>query len=157
MRADVQDCPELELVLPARKEAVKTGFLKEMRAAARLAIYRAMAADPCPAFEDWTRAREAGIAIAPPPAMLRPWRPCVADAEYWRDPPKPVPAGPDAMVMASDPEPPEAQTLWRAAERAGLGAVYDSIVAAISDVSDAIVLDFVAGSGTTGHAVFQIN
>ena len=124
VRADVQDCPELELVLPARKEAVETGFLKEMRAAARLAIYRALAADPDPrpAYQDWTRAREAGIAIAPPPAMLRPWRPCVADAEYWRDLPKPIPASADALVMASDPEPPEAQALWRAAERNGIAS-----------------------------------
>ena len=122
VRADIDDCPELELVLPARKEAVENGFLTEMRAAARLAIYRAMAADPepRPAFEDWTRAREAGIDIAPPPAMLRPWRPSIADSEYWRDSPRPVPVGADAMVMGCDPEPPEAQALWRAAERAGI-------------------------------------
>ena len=44
--ADVDDCPDLELVLPARKEAVENDFLAEMRAAARLAIYRAMASDP---------------------------------------------------------------------------------------------------------------
>ena len=124
VRADIDDCPELELVLPARKEAVENGFLAEMREAARLAIYRAMAAhpDPRPVFEDWTRARAADIDIAPPPAMLRPWRPCVADSEYWRDPPRSAPAGVDAMVMACDPEPPEAQALWRAAERAGIAA-----------------------------------
>ncbi len=122
VRADIDDCPDLELVLPARKEAVENAFLKEMRAAARLAVYRAMAADPDPrpAYQDWTRAREAGIDIAPPPAMLRPWRPCVADSEYWRDPPRPVTAGADAMAMVCDPEPPEAQALWRAAERAGI-------------------------------------
>ena len=75
--ADVDGCPDLELVLPPRKEAVENAFLKEMREAARLAIYRAMAADPDPrpAFEDWTRARQAGIAIVPPPPVLRPWRP----------------------------------------------------------------------------------
>ena len=86
--ADVDDCPDLELVLPARKEAVENAFLTEMRAAARLAIYRAMAADPSPhpAFEDWTRARDAGIDIAPPPAVLRPWRPSVADCNDWREP-----------------------------------------------------------------------
>ena len=122
VRADIDDCPELELVLPARKEVVENGFLTEMRAAARFAVYRAMAADPDPrpAFEDWTQAREAGIDIAPPPAVLRPWRPSIADSEYWQDSPRPVPAGADALVMACDPEPPEAQALWRAAERAGI-------------------------------------
>ena len=121
LRADVADCPDLELVLPARKEPVENDFLKEMRNAARIAIYRAMAADPepRPSFEDWTRAREAGIEIAPPPAVLRPWRPSVADVEDWRDPPKLTDAGYDSLVMAFDPEPPEAQALWRAAERDG--------------------------------------
>ena len=122
--ADVDDCPDLELVLPARKEAVENAFLGDMREAARLAIYRAMAADPDPrpAFADWTRANEAGIDIAPPPAMLRPWLPSVADADDWRESPRPAPAGPGALVMDCDPEPPEAQALWRAAERAGIAS-----------------------------------
>ena len=122
VRADVRDCPDLELVLPARKEAVENAFLKEMREAARLAIYRAMAADPDPrpAFEDRARAREAGIEIAEPPAVLRPWRPSIADVHDWREPGKLAAAGHDALVMACDPEPPEAQALWRAAERAGI-------------------------------------
>ena len=122
--ADVDDCPGLELVLPARKEAVENDFLKEMRTAARLAIYRAMAADPDPrpAFEDRERAREAGINIVPPLAVLRPWRPSVADCNHWRDPPKLAEAGHDVLVVICDPEPPEAQALWRAAERAGLAS-----------------------------------
>ncbi len=120
--ADVVDCPGLELVLPARREAVENEFTAEMRQAARLAIYRAMAADPepSPAFADWTRAQDAGIHLAPPPRALRPWRPPIADIDDWREPPKPAPAGPDALVMDCDPEPPEAQALWRAAERAGM-------------------------------------
>ena len=119
--ADVDDCPDLELVLPARKEAVENAFLKEMRAAARLAVYRAMAADPNPrpAFEDWTRAREAGIDIAPPPPVLRPWRPAIAHVDDWRDPPKLAAVGRDTLVMDCHPEPHEAQALWRAAERSG--------------------------------------
>ena len=122
VRADIMDCPDLELVLPARKEAVENGFLGEMREAARLAVYRAMAADPDPrpAFADWKQARAVGIDIAPPPAMLRPWRPSVADADDWRESPRPAPAGPGALVMDCDLEPPEAQALWRAAERAGI-------------------------------------
>ncbi|MDE0278792.1 MAG: hypothetical protein OYH76_23090 [Defluviicoccus sp.] len=119
--ADVDDCPDLELVLPARKEAVENAFLKEMRAAARLAVYRAMAADPNPrpAFEDWTRARAAGIEIAPPPAVLRPWRPAIAHVDDWRDPPKLADVGRDTLVMDCHPEPHQAQALWRAAERGG--------------------------------------
>lgn len=38
-----------------------------------------------------------------------------------------------------------------------LWAVYDTILAATGDDKDAIVLDFFAGSGTTGHAVMQLN
>ncbi len=122
--ADVDDCPDLELVLPARKEAVENAFLEDMRAAARLAIYRAMAADPSPrpTFEDRAKAREAGIEIAPPPAVLRPWRPSVADCNDWREPGKLADAGHDALVMDCDPEPPEAQALWRAAERDGIAS-----------------------------------
>ena len=119
--ADVADCPDLELVLPARKEPVENTFLTDMREAARLAVYRAMAADPDPrpAFEDWKRAREAGIDIVPPSARLRPWRPSVADCNHWHEAPKLAEAAHDALVMDCDPEPPEAQTLWRAAERDG--------------------------------------
>ena len=122
VRADIGDCPELELVLPARKEAVENDFLKAMRNAARLAIYRALAAspDPRPAFEDWKRAREAGIDIAPPPAVLRPWRPATAHVDDWREPPKLAVPGHGALVMDADPEPPEAQAFFRAAERAGM-------------------------------------
>ena len=117
--ADIADCPQLELVLPARKEAVETPFLDEMREAARLAVYRAMAADPDPrpSFADRKRAHEADIDIAPPPAELRPWRPGLADVDDWREPPKRQPVGADALLMACDPEPPEAQAFWRAAER----------------------------------------
>ena len=122
VRADVHDCPGLELVLPARKEAVENSLLAGMRKAARLTIYRAMTADtdPRPAFSDWKTARAAGIELAPPPQFLRPWRPGIADVDDWREPPKPAPVGGDALVMDCDPDPPEAQALWRAAGRAGI-------------------------------------
>ncbi len=122
VRADIGDCPELELVLPARKEAVENEFVKAMRNAARLAIYRAMTAspDPRPAFEDWKRAREAGIDIAPPPAVLRPWCPATAHVDDWREPSKLAVPGHGALVMDADPEPPVAQAFFRAAERAGM-------------------------------------
>lgn len=38
-----------------------------------------------------------------------------------------------------------------------LWAVYDTLLATVADDPDAIVLDFFAGSGTTAHAVMQLN
>ena len=123
VRADVGNCPELELVLPARKEAVETPFLDEMREAARVAIYRAMAtADSAPriGFQDWRRARAAGVELPAPAPALRPWRPPVADTDNWLAGPasEPLPTG--ALVMDVDFEAPEAQALWRAAESGGM-------------------------------------
>ena len=123
VRADIHSCPELELVLPARKEAVQTPFLDELRKAARLAIYRAMAAAvPAPriARKDHARAADAGIALPEPPAELRRWKPGTADFDDWRDVPPFAPVGTDSLVMAVDPETPDAQAFWRAAERAGI-------------------------------------
>ena len=122
-RADIDSCPDLELVLPARKEAVETPFLEEMREAARLAVYRAMAqADPAPrvAWTDWHKAKEAGIEMPEPPAKLRPWRPAIADTDYWDERSAFAGVGADALVMQADPEPPEAQALHRALGPTGL-------------------------------------
>ena len=116
VRVDIEACPELELVLPARREAVETEFLNEMRQAARLAIYRAMAAaDPAPriAFKDHKSAAEAGIALPVPPAELRPWRPGIADIDDWRDTPAFAPVDTRTLVMAVDPDripPPKPRT-----------------------------------------------
>ena len=120
---DVDACPELELVLPARREAVQTPFLDEMRKAARTAIYRAMRrADRTPtlAYNHFTAAREAGIDMPIAPAVLRPWRPGIADIDDWRDTPNPEPVRPGTLVMAADAETQDQQCLWRAAERAGI-------------------------------------
>ena len=123
VRADVEACPELELVLPARREAVETEFLKEMRQAAHHAIYRAMAAaDPAPriAFKDHREAADAGIALPVPPAELRPWRPGIADIDDWRDTPSYAQVGAGTLVMTVDPETQDQQAFWRAADKAGI-------------------------------------
>ena len=122
VRAEVANCPELELVLPARKEAVETPFLEDMREAARTAIYRAMArADSAPviAFEEWRRARTAGVELPAPSPALRPWRPPIADIDNWLAGPAPAPLPADALLMDTELGPSEAQALWRAAERGG--------------------------------------
>ena len=124
VRADIDDCPQLELVLPARKEIVQTPFLDELRKAARFCIYRSMARDPdpCPAFRDWRRAHDAGIDIDPPAPSLRPWKPSVADVNHWGEAPPRAAVPPRALVMTFDPETPESQTLHRALTCANLSA-----------------------------------
>ena len=122
-RADIASCPDLELVLPARKEAVETPFLEEMREAARLAAYCAMAqADPAPrvTWTDWHKTKEAGIEMPESPTELRLWRPAIADTDYWDERSAFTAVGSDALVMQADPEPPEAQALHRAFGLTGL-------------------------------------
>ena len=102
---------------------METPFLEEMREAARLAIYRAVAhADPAPrlAYEDWKRADDAGIHLPVPPAELHPWIPGTADVDYWREAPPFAPVSDNALVMAFDPDPHDAQAFYRAARKAGL-------------------------------------
>ena len=123
VRAEVESCPELELVLPARKEAVETPFLATLREAVREPIYHALAvADPAPrlAWKDHRDAARAGIPLPVPPAELRPWRPATADVDDWREAMPFTPVADDALVMAYEPDPPEAQALYRATEQAGL-------------------------------------
>ena len=125
-RADIHACPDLELVLPARKQAVETPFLDEMRAAARLAIYRAMAATtPSPriAHRDQATAARAGIVIADPPAELRRWMPGIADINDWGQAPGFTPVDADSLVIATDLQVPDSQAFWRAADRAGMSHV----------------------------------
>ena len=123
VRAEVESCPQLELVLPARKEAVETPFLATLREAVREPIYHALAvAAPAPrvAWKDHRDAARLGIPLPVAPAELRPWRPATADVDDWREAMPFTPAPDDALVMAYEPDPPEAQALYRAAEQAGL-------------------------------------
>ena len=82
---DIDDCPELELVLPRRDRLVDTPFLEELKAACRRAILRAIAAhgdDTRLASSDMRQARAERIDIPQPPAELHQWRP----EEAWRKP-----------------------------------------------------------------------
>ena len=123
VRAEAGDCPELELVLPARRQAVENNFLARLREEARLAIYRALAPmDPPPplAFEDHARAAAAAIELPEAPAELRPWVPPSAEAAD--DPPVGPfrPVAPDALVVEYEADPPATQPFYRAARRANL-------------------------------------
>lgn len=63
--------------------------------------------------------RDAGIDMKPAPAELWPWRPGIADIDDWQEMPKLEAIGADTLLMDCNPEPTEAQTIWRAAKMGG--------------------------------------
>ena len=124
VRADVQDCPQLELVLPARNEPVETPFLHNLRQAARAAIYRAIAAaSPAPrmAYIDVQKAWALAITLPFPPHELPHWQPEAAHDHDWHYAAAVYhPTGAEPLLMTAELEPHDAQTFHRAAVRAGI-------------------------------------
>lgn len=127
---DVADCPELQLVLPARKEVVVAAFLDELRAQCERTIYRHIASlgSHRLSFKDWQRARALGVSLPEALAKLRPWSPVTNDGQRvvefrttHGDAETPLPA--EAVIMA-DTGPDLEQSLARALERdeTGFGA-----------------------------------
>ena len=124
VKADVIDCPQLELVLPARKEVVETPFVDQLRTACRRAAYRAMLArDPDIDVAASVRADALAHGIELPVAseQLVPWRPAYADEYSHRNEnPGRGPFPADTIVIDADLPTCDQQALWRAADRAGI-------------------------------------
>ena len=80
-KIDIVDAPELQLVLPARKEMVENGALQSLRAAIRLAIYRHIQAlgSHRLAFADWREAADLDVQLPEARGELFSWTPAVAD------------------------------------------------------------------------------
>lgn len=74
-RVDIVDCPALQLVLPARKEAVQNAALSDLLAAARAAIFRTIAVQETHrlSFSDWSEARRMGVDMPEAAAYLHGW------------------------------------------------------------------------------------
>lgn len=74
-RVEIIDSPEIQLVLPARKEAVQNDALEALRRATEIAIFHAIAAQSSHrlSFTDWSRAGALGIHLPEAAAWLRGW------------------------------------------------------------------------------------
>ena len=127
---DVIDCPQLELVLPARHKAVENAFLQTLARACRSAIYHAIieqADDIRLARCDQREAILDEIPIPDPPAELVPWDPGARDMEIGhrerRDTGTREVYGSEQqtpLVMEASPDIGTAQVTARALERAGM-------------------------------------
>ena len=125
VRVEVEDCPGLELTLPARKEVVRTPFLEELFAACLRAIYRAMAMSAEPVDvprEVQDKARRAGVTLPDARPRLVPWEAGVADHErHWHQSKRrTAPVDENTLVMNAYLEAADQQTLERAATRNGV-------------------------------------
>ncbi|WP_230771761.1 ATP-binding protein [Sphingomonas sp. Leaf4] len=85
VRVDILDTPDLQLVLPARKEVVQNDALTALRAAAHAAIFRAITAlgSHRLSHADWCVAQGMGIELPEADAYLEGWRPAIADGDSY--------------------------------------------------------------------------
>lgn len=78
---DIIDAPQLQLVLPARKEIIENAGLEALRSAAMTAIFKAIAKREghCLSHKDWLRAKERGVLLPEARPRLRQWSPMTGE------------------------------------------------------------------------------
>ena len=103
-RIDVGDTPELQLVLPARKEFVKNVGHADLLKACERACYRAIAGQDTHSltFEQYQRGLELGIDLGEAEAVLAAWEPGTADAEESAPSGEATPITGDEFLMGND-------------------------------------------------------
>ena len=81
-RVDIFDAPQIQLVLPARKEVVENDGIARLRDAVRVAIYRAIEAAGTHRLSahDWREACSLGIVLPEAAAYLLSWTPNAAES-----------------------------------------------------------------------------
>jgi hypothetical protein len=96
---DIVDAPQLQLVLPARKEMVENDAVVRLRTACARAIYRAIAARPDHrlSYTNWCEARDLGIVLPEAVRQLERWTPMTADRNAFQSG-EPVEGGPMIVV-----------------------------------------------------------
>jgi hypothetical protein len=122
---DVIDCPQLQLVLPARKEVVRNQFFENLKTECHQAIYQYIAIQSANGnqhqlpYQDWLHAQELGINLPDAEPTLEAYAPATANPDDWESAEE-VSVAERTIVFDADLEPPDAQAFWRGFEDAGL-------------------------------------
>lgn len=105
-RIDIHDCPALQQVLPARKEAVESAALTALRAAFERTLYEAVAALPrhSLSFKCWARASELGVILDEAEPQLESWQPDTADLNGGKEHSALIPAIDVIRVERGEPD-----------------------------------------------------
>lgn len=114
-RIDIIDAPELQLVLPARKELVENPHSLGLDTLVKTAIFEAIreTGRHCLAKRDWDEAAALGVELPEADALLTPWQPDAADEYFGAARENPVEPNADAVLVPSF-DPFTAQMLHRA-------------------------------------------
>lgn len=82
-KVDIVDAPQIQLVLPARKEVVENSALENLRTAIRIAIYRHIQSlgSHRLSHTSWCDAEALGVHLPPASPILEPWTPAQADSD----------------------------------------------------------------------------
>ena len=104
VRIDIVDCPNIKLVLPARREVVRDAFVDDLRGACRRIIYETMLAQETPPdlpYQEYAAAHALGVPYPTPQPQLRPWRPKARHASFndEQTPNLPASVNPDTAVV----------------------------------------------------------
>ena len=125
LRIDVKDCPELKLVLPARKELVQDDFLQEVRQQGLRVLYRYLATcdEHRLPYPRWQEAQELGIELPEATAQLYLFYPACSDEYHEDDFCKTlVDIGDDALIVNFDDlGANDEQLFWRGFSQENLG------------------------------------
>jgi hypothetical protein len=120
VRVDVVDCPQLQLVLPARKEVVQNGFWTTLNIFIGTVLYRYVATLPSHdlAYVHWRKARTLGVELQAAQSVLYQFVPAIA---YDRERGELLPASDRSLLIHLDDRACcEQQVFWRAFQQAQL-------------------------------------
>ena len=125
-RIDVQACPDLKLVLPARKEVVEDAFFDELMEQLKRVIYRAIGEGQSHFLphRSWVEAKKLGVDLPEAEAALWPYEPARADIDsFYRDSPTPLPVSHGGSIVDFEDEPPAHQVFAHAMEMSAPGTL----------------------------------
>jgi hypothetical protein len=124
---DVVDCPQLKLVLPARKEVVQDQFWSTFVTEIQRALYRHVATLPHHnlSYGQWQRARSLGVELRMAQACLHEFTPAIANGyDFERGKPMLI-TDRSLLIEIDDLACSEQQIFWRAFQQAQLD--YDPV------------------------------
>lgn len=119
-RIDIIDAPELQLVLPARKELVENPHSLALDTLVKTAIFEAIRerGHHCLTKKDWDDAAALGVELPEADSLLTPWQPDMADEYFGVARENPVEPASDALLVPCF-DPADAQMFHRALALAG--------------------------------------